>query len=162
MLSPSSVRSFLARSPPLIVSVGEAPWPDQPDVLVPAMPAGDIDMVRTDEGGRTVRVVIDRSTIFGNPFEMGGVDDRDRVVSAYRQYLKGGADARVLARRYNVKAADWHVRKYSFESRMRALSRLAERVRGGERLRLCCSCGSTHEPVACHGDVIVEWVRSRS
>ena len=155
------MRSFRARSTPVIASSGEAPWPEKFPAPTPAAPAGDIDMVRTDEGGLTARVVIDRSTIFGNPFEMVGTDDRDRVVSAYREYLRGTAGAGVLARRHKVKAADWHLRKYNFESRMRALSRLAERVRGGERLRLCCSCGSTHEPVACHG-VLVEWVRSRS
>ena len=128
------------------------------------MVPGDIDMVRVGEvvGVDAAHVRIDRATVLGNPFEMRSEAERQRVIAAYREFLRGSASAGVISQRHGVRVAEWHLRKHSFEARMRALSRLAERVRAGQRLRLCCSCGSTHEPVDCHGDVIVEWVRARS
>ena len=96
--------------------------------------------------------------VFGNPFEMRGEGERGAVVDAYAEMLVGAASATSIGRRMRLPAVNACSARIPLQRRLQALSRLAERVRAGEHLRLRCVCA----PRRCHGDAIAAWVRARS
>lgn len=114
-----------------------------------AFEAGEVDIRRAPRGSY--------AGIFGNPYEMRGEHERNSVIAAYHELLRGGSTVEGIARRRGLRV-DPRPARIPFEKRMTALSKLAVRVRRGEHLRLRCSC----TPLPCHGDVIVAWVRKRS
>ena len=91
-----------------------------------------------------------------SPFAPRSLREASVATQAYREYLKYGGDPAARAAAGGVGLRPRHGR-VSLESRLRGLSRLAERVRAGEVIRLRCDCGFS----ACHGEVIMEWVSAR-
>lgn len=96
--------------------------------------------------------------IYGNAYEMRGEDERDRVVAAYAELLRGAHSVARVAHMHRVRMSTRRSAHMSLERRLVALAKLAIRVRRGEHIYLRCVC----KPRACHGDVIVAWVRERS
>ena len=111
---------------------------------------GEIDIRREPHGAY--------GGIYGNAYEMRGEDERDRVVAAYAELLRGSHSVARVAHMHRVKMSSRRSAHMSLERRLVALSKLAIRVRRGEHIYLRCVC----KPRACHGDVIVAWVRERS
>ena len=111
---------------------------------------GEIDVRRAPHGSY--------GGIFGNPFEMRGEEEREAVVSAYRELLRARTTAQRIAQDFRVRLSGRYPARTTHEKRLTALGRLALRVRRGEDIRIRCACA----PRACHGDVIAEWVRKRS
>jgi hypothetical protein len=112
-----------------------------------AFVAGEIDIRR---GGASMGV-------YGNPLEMRMEGDRATVVGGYRDLITGSKTASQIARERRLGPPNVSNERIPMHRRMQALSRLAERVRNGETLRLRCAC----KPRECHGDVIAEWIHAR-
>ena len=136
----------------------------RPGPKQPAAHAGSITLLGPQDASVPGEIDVRRAPhgafggIFGNPFEMRGEGEREAVVSAYRELLRARSTAQHLAQRLRLRLSGQHSARASHEKRLTALWRLALRVRRGEHLRLRCACA----PRACHGDVIVDWVRERS
>jgi hypothetical protein len=97
---------------------------------------------------------VTRGTVFGNPFLVTSPSDRDEAIAAYFTMLGGeGGSVHEIARAAGLKVHAGCAR-VPLARRLGALRRLAARVASGESLVLRCSC----KPLACHGDVVKEWV----
>jgi DNA polymerase, archaea type len=78
-------------------------------------------------------VYIGRPSLLGNPFHMGNESERLEVIRKFTQYAIGN------------------------ESVIEEISKLSNRLKSGEKIRLVCFCS----PKDCHGDVIRELVLSK-
>ena len=76
-------------------------------------------------------ILIDRRTIFGNPYIIGQDGDRDEVILKFEEWLRGKRDT------------NWKQEKR--KEILRRLSELKGRI-------LACWC----RPHACHGDVYIK------
>lgn len=74
-----------------------------------------------------------------NPFQIGKDGTREEVVEKFRRYL-------------------WkHCQQGDKSEVYRELQAIAQRVKQGEKVELCCWC----KPLSCHGDVVkrcLEWM----
>ena len=97
---------------------------------------------------------VTRGTVLGNPFLVTSPADRDEAIAAYFTMLGGnGGTVHEIARSAGLKVHAACAR-VPLSRRLGALRRLAVRVASGESLVLRCAC----KPLACHGDVVKEWV----
>ena len=142
--------SGLAQWPEEAPSLEAAPWAEGSISLVTRQPPQGASGTTRCEG----LVTLDRASPYGCPFVAEGLDGGERTAAAYRRWLTGSCSASVAAAAYRVRVTQWQLGKYPLEVRLRALLRLVARVRQGERICLCCPCGYTQTPGACHGDVI--------
>lgn len=133
--------------------------PADPDGGHPPNPRGTVRLARSTDAEEAGDIRIGWGPLYGNPFEARSDSQRRPAREAYRELLRTCAPIVKLARHYGLA-----VRRGTSEAhggsvaRMRALSRLAERVRHGENLRLRCSqCAAG----PCHGEVILEWILAR-
>lgn len=81
-------------------------------------------------------IIIDRRSIFGNPFHINSYTNREQSIRKYKTYFY---------RRLQTDAA--------FKASLNALKEIHKRA---GLLRLFCWCA----PLACHGDVIKEYLES--
>ena len=95
--------------------------------------------------------------VYGNPLIMRAESERDAVVDGYGDLLRGSQTAGQIAHARRLAAPHAACARVLLHRRLHALSRLAERVRNGETLRLRCGC----KPRRCHGDVIAAWICER-
>ena len=109
-------------------------------------------------------VRIDRSTVFGNAFQMGpkGRDEslRESVCNACEQRMKAPREANLLAiaHRHNISHIYEGARvATSGDTLDAAMEALCERLRSGESLRLLCWCS----PLRCHGHDLATILRDR-
>ena len=109
--------------------------------------------VTTDAPVGSGDVDIGSATALGCPF-VSTPGREAEVGAAYAELLRGGRTAKTIAidRQLPLHAVNGRMK---LQARLQALGRLAERVRAGERLRLCSR-------YAVHGVVIVEWIKRRS
>ena len=95
--------------------------------------------------------------MLGNPFVPRTAPDAGAAAEAYAELLRGSRSAHAIAKGHRERVTVHEpTARVSVLSRMTALSRLAARVRRGERLRLRCGHG------VCHSQVIMEWIMARS
>jgi hypothetical protein len=95
--------------------------------------------------------------VFGNPLLMHGEAQRDAVVDGYGELLRGASTPEQIARTRGLPPPHAKSTRTPPQSRLLALSWLAERARKGETLWLRCGCS----PSRCHGDVIASWISTR-
>lgn len=92
---------------------------------------------------RSGAIYVGRGTPFGNPFKPGtrGTPNLAVAVAQFKLHLE-----RVMS-----SGPDDHELKA-------AMVDLLARYRDGEEIQLVCSC----KPLACHADVIVEWIEEHA
>ena len=112
-----------------------------------AFVTGEIDIRRSG----------DQMGVFGNPLLMHGEAQRDAVVDGYGELLRGASTPEQIARTRGLPPPHAKSTRTPPQSRLLALSWLAERARKGETLWLRCGCS----PSRCHGDAIASWISTR-
>ena len=98
-------------------------------------------------------VNIQRGTVLGTPFLLGGEGDRDDAVCSYWRLLGGDVGAHALGRETGLRVHESSAR-VTHARRLHALRQLSERVVRGDRVRLTCGCA----PRLCHGHAVKAWV----
>lgn len=94
---------------------------------------------------------VDRRTALGNPFEMRGEHERDKVCEAYRRLLHDRHDPRAIAVDMGLRLPEprWCT-EAAAAARLQAVAKLRRMVTHGGDVHLVCHCA----PRRCHAESI--------
>jgi len=109
---------------------------------------------------------VDRSTILGNPFDMGRDESlRTPVIKAFRSYLwecfrnrdsDKPIDLNPIAEKFGVKISNRRVKSTPIQVE-EEIQRIIEKIQAGDSIKLLCWC----KPKDCHADVLVRYINWR-